>query len=232
MLRQGHPVALYCYAAPQGVPLGVEIRDAEPVVPEGEMIRHRNGSVALFANRFRYELQRRNAGTWLDCDAYLLAPLDDSAPYLIGEEELGMVANGVLRMPADSPLLAPLLKLFEETHVPPWLPWRARVAAQWRMMRTGRALLSQMPWGVAGPRAMTALMKEHGLYHWALPSDILYPVHWRNAHWITDPDLSLEQMITSRTVSIHLFNEIIRGFKNDPAPAGSFLARIQEEGRE
>ena len=33
------------------------------------------------------------------------------------------------------------------------------------------------------------------------------------------------------TVAIHLWNECIKGFKNEPAPDGSFLSRLKREGK-
>jgi hypothetical protein len=230
VLRHGHRVALYCYHPPDGVPAGVEIRDAGEIIAEDRVIVHSSGSAALFANWFRYELQRRAAGTWVDCDAYMLAPLECSRPYLMGEEESGRIANGVLRIPPDSPLLSPLLRIFDETEVPAWLPWPARLSAHLRLLWTGRTGLAAMPWGSAGPAAVSALAREHGVYELALAPDVLYPVHWSGADWIRDPRRQLEEMITERTVSVHLFNEMIKGFKNDPPEPGSFLARLHEEG--
>lgn len=108
VINQGHPLALYCYSVPDGVPSGVELRDAAKILPADAIIRHQSGSVALFANWFRYELQRLGAGTWVDCDVYLLAPLDGRSPYLFGEEAPGRINNGVLRLPSESPLLPSL----------------------------------------------------------------------------------------------------------------------------
>lgn len=229
-LRVGHPFVLYCYRPPAHVPDGVELRDAAEVIPEDRIIRHRTGSAALFANRFRYELQRRGLGTWIDLDAYLLKPLDGDAPYLFGEYEPGRFNNAVLRLPPDSPLLPPLLELFEEKTVPPWLPWRATVAARWRLWRHGRSDLSQMPWGSAGPLALTHLVHAHGLSGLGLPQEVLYPVPWQEADWIRDPARPLETVISDRTTCIHVWNERIKAFKNEPAPPGSFLARLQREG--
>jgi hypothetical protein len=230
VLRQGHRLALYCYAQPAGVPAGVELRDAAEILPENRIIRHKSGSVALFANWFRYELQRRRLGTWLDTDAYLLKPLESERPYLYGEFEPGRINNGLIRIPADSPLLPPLIALFEERTVPDWLPPRARVAAWWRLKTTGRSGLSQMPWGSAGPQALTALAHRHGLAHLAEPPEVLYPARWEDAAWIRDPGVALEDVITPRTVSIHVWNERIKQFKHEPAAPGSFLARLQAEG--
>src|SRR4051812_12851319 len=82
MLRVGHPVTLYCYQEPAGVPEGVQLADAREVLAEELIIRHHSGSVSLFSNRFRYELQRRAAGTWVDLDHYCLAPIPGTDPYL------------------------------------------------------------------------------------------------------------------------------------------------------
>jgi hypothetical protein len=230
VLRQDHPLALYCYDPVEGVPPGVEVRDAAEVLPRETIIRHVGGSVALFANRFRYQLQKLGAGTWIDCDTYLLAPIDGDRPYLFGEEEPGRIANGILRIPGDAPLLAPLLRLFDERVIPYWLPRRARLEAAWRLLSTGRTDLARMPWGTAGPAALTALARRHGVAGHALEPDVFYPVHWSNAAWILDPAKKVEDMVTPKSVSLHLFNELIKGFKDKPAPKGSFLSRVQAEG--
>lgn len=231
VLRQGHMLALYCYRAPEGVPDGVEIRDARDVVPEERIIRHRaTGSVSLFSNLFRYELQRRGLGTWLDCDAYLLKPLESAQPYLVGEFEPGWYNPGVLRLPPDSPVLPPLLALFDEDSVPPWVSWRQRLAARWRLHRTGRIGLEHMVWGVAGPRALTWQIRRFGLGRHAVRPEVLYPVRWQDADWVRDPSRPVESVIGPATVSIHLWNERIKAFKEEPAPDGSFLARLQREG--
>src|SRR5689334_5913692 len=76
VIRQGHRLVLYCYRRPAGVPEEVELKDAATILPESSVFYHRKGSVALFADWFRYELQRRGSGTWVDTDVYLLRPLD------------------------------------------------------------------------------------------------------------------------------------------------------------
>lgn len=229
-LRQGHAVALYCYDRPPGVPEGVAVRDAAEILPPSSIIRHEGGSPALFANLFRYELQRRALGTWIDTDVYLLRPLDVERPYLFGWESARHINNAVLRLPAASPLIDSLMEPFHQRRVPPWLPWRDRVTAGVRLWRTGRTGLERMPWGVAGPKALTALVRAHGLEQWALPAATFYPVPWERHSWILDPSLTADAVAGGETVAIHLWNSLIAPFKNQPAPCGSFLARLQEEG--
>jgi hypothetical protein len=230
VLRMGHSLTLYCYDPPVGVPEGVALADARKVVSSDRIVRYRNGSYALFANLFRYELQRQALGVWLDCDAYLLKPLQGIGPYLIGECEPGKFNNGVLRIPADSPLLPRLLAPFDEKAVPPWLPWRAWAAATLRRLATGKTNVARMPWGTTGPLALNALVGTSGIDVEPLPPPMLYPVRWQDAEWVVDPRQRLEDRITSDTISIHLWNERIKHLKEGSAPRGSFLARLQEEG--
>ncbi|MBV9932055.1 MAG: hypothetical protein JO013_14080 [Alphaproteobacteria bacterium] len=230
VLRQGHALTLWCYDLPEGVPPRVRLRDAAEILPRDTVIAHKGGSHALFANRFRYELQRRAAGFWVDCDIYLVRPLDGLTGHVFGWAAPHHINTAVLHLPPDSPVLAPLLDLFDECDVPPWLPWRARAAAWLRLRRTGRSGLSHMPWGSAGPLALTWLAERHGLARCALPAPVFYPVHWDAAAWIRDPRWTLDGMLRPETRAVHLWNELIKGFKDGPAPPGSFLARLQAEG--
>ena len=229
-IANGHRFRLWCYDAPDGVPAGVELRDAATILPEDSIIRHKGGSVSLFSNRFRYELQRLGLGIWADCDLYLLRPLPELPNHLFAWAAPGHICTAMLRLPASSPLIEPLLDIFSETSVPPWLPLRSRIAARWRLARTGRSGLCEMPWGSAGPLALTYLARRFGLDRFALPVESFYPVHWDRAAWIRDPSLRLEDVVAAGTVAVHLWNELIKGFKDLPAPEGSFLARLHREG--
>lgn len=229
VLRHGHPVTLYCYRRPDGVPEGVQVADAAEILPESSVIRHHTGSPSLFSNRFRYELQRQSRGVWLDSDVYMLAPLPDS-PYLMGRFAVNCINAAVLRLPPDCPMLGELLTLFEERSVPPWLPFRERLAARCRLLWAFRTGLSQMPWGSTGPHALTALARKHGLCDRALPEATFYPVPWQMADWIRSPRLSLDRVVRAGTVAVHLWNERIKHLKDVPGAPGSFLERLQTEG--
>jgi hypothetical protein len=229
-LRQGHRVALYCYDQVADIPEGVEVRDAAAILPADSIIHHHSGSVALFANWFRYELQRREFGIWIDMDQYLVAPIETQRPHIFGWQDEGTIASGVLRIPGDSPLLPELIELFEERTIPFWLSRRQRVAAWLRRRATGRTGLSRMPWGSAGPRALTALARKHGLLGEALPVSAFYPMHYLEADWVRDPSRPPEAVLEAGTVGVHLWNEMIKAWKEEPAPAGSFLARLHAEG--
>ena len=230
VLRQEHSLTLWTYEPVDAVPAGVEQADAAGIVPASSILRHSSGSVSLFSNWFRYELQRRGLGTWLDSDVYLLQPIEMEAPYLLIEEARGWINGGILRMPSNSPALPPLVGIFERPRVPRWLPLRTRVAAHLRRLRTGRTDLSRLPWGSCGPRALTAVARRCGLASLAHPPEIYSPVPWQEAEWIADPAVPLERWTGPSTRAVHLWNERIKHLKDRPAPPGSFLHRLQQEG--
>jgi len=229
VLRQDHRLTLYCYREPIGIPQGVELEDASEILPAAMIFAHHGGSVAPFSDWFRYELLRRGAGTWIDTDVYLIRPVDEQSEHLFGEERPGIINNAVLRLPPDSPLLDELIGPFEG-RVPAWLPPKHRLGAQLRKW-LGRGIdVGAMPWGTTGPAALTAAAKKCGLAALALPPSAFYPVPWEQADWIRQQRVDLQEMVGPETVGIHLWNECIKGFKDDCAPSGSFLERLQREG--
>jgi hypothetical protein len=95
----------------------------------------------------------------------------------------------------------------------------------------GDAMLESLRWGELGPFALTARARRHSLASEALPQNVFYPVPWQDAGWIRDPGIALDDVVTEETVAVHLWNECIREFKDGPALEGSFLSRLQDEGR-
>ncbi|HEY5724063.1 MAG TPA: glycosyltransferase [Allosphingosinicella sp.] len=229
VIRQGHEMALYCYEEPEGVPEGVLLLDAEEIVPRLEIVRPAGGGASLFSNRFRYELQRQGKGIWIDCDLYLVAPLDFERPHLFGWQSDDLINTAVFRCPPDSPLLGPLLGQFEGRKVPAWVSRRSRIAAHLRSIGSGKVDVGALPFGTTGPHALTAIARETGLSVEALPIETFYPVAWQDSAWIADPETRLEDRIGPGTVAVHLWNEQIKGIKDGDAPPGSFLARLREE---
>lgn len=231
VIAQDHRLTLYAYDEIAGLPEGVALVDAREVLPRETLIAHRSGSYALFSDRFRFELQRQCKGVWLDADVYLIAPLQiPPGGHLFGWSEPGTINGAVLALPQDSPLIAPVLGLFEAPHVPDWLRWPDRLRGHWRAWCEGRVELGRLPWGVAGPLALTALASRYGLLAAARPIEELSPWNWREAQWIFDPRRSLSEFVRPETKALHLYNYMIADRKEHPAAPGSFMARLHAEG--
>lgn len=230
VMAQGHHLTLYAYDTIEGVPGGVEIADATMILPRKAIIAHQSGSVALFSDHFRFELLRQNKGIWLDSDMYLFKPLELESGYLLGWGEPELLASAVLALPPDSPIIAQVLRLFATPYIPDWLRFPDRVRAILRRLRSGRVDLAHLPWGIAGPIALTALARRYDLIHLARPKEEFHPYEWRQADWIFDPAQRLEDFVQPGTKAMHLFNFLIADRKGAPAKPGSFMARLQEEG--
>lgn len=229
-VRAGHRVKLHVYEAPLDVSSKVELVDAAKLMPLELVQRHRRSqSYALASDLFRYEIQAAGLGIYVDCDCYCIQPLEASE-YLMGLEDPSHICTAVLHLPSDSPLLADLRQIGQsKAFVPPWLKSKKR---RWYRLRARMGFpvsIAEMPWGTAGPLALTYFARKHGVFSKAVAPDILYGLPKIYSDLLIEPDLMLKDFTTSRTKVIHLWNEYSRHLVGR-APPGSPLARIIEEG--
>ncbi len=227
-IANGHPVALYSYGPIAGVPEGVELRDAETILPKAQAManRYANGSFALFSNMFRMELQRRSLGLWIDADVVCWRPVTIDGPFVAGRESDRFLNGAVLKLAPDSPVLADWLATAASGRVPPWIPFHRAPRAHLRQWLGQPVLPPQLPHGTFGPKSITALADRHGLTAAAQPEDVFYPVHPRMAHRLWDPDYKLADVVTERTLTVHLWNEKLSELKMIAPPEGSIMAEL------
>jgi hypothetical protein len=231
-VRHGHRVVLYCYDPPKDVPEGVELADAEKIVPFDRAIRHkRTGSYAVFADLFRYELQRRGLGLWIDCDFYCVRPIFFDQEYVFGWQSRDQVNNAALRLPAESRLVAELIGLFDRaTPIFPWLDESEQRKLRERKFAGERFDLSDLPWGSAGPRALTYLVRTLGLIQHAMKPTVFYPLPAREAPKLLRADADIGRFLTPATLTVHLWNEALRHHLSK-AQRNSPIDRLLSDGR-
>ncbi len=230
--KNGHEVILHCYQNLADLPKGIQIQDANKIVPKEEIISHRDsGSFAVFADIFRYELLQQGADLYVDCDVYCLQPIE-KADYYFGKETGHNVNSAVLAIPPNSLLLNSLCNLRLTGHERwPWEPkTKFKLKHLTRMLKpnAGKLTLASKRWGDVGPTALTYLAKSFGVYEKATPIDVLYPLHYDSVELLFDPNLQLVDLVTHRTKCIHLYNAIIRynGFNPMEAPRSSPIGRM------
>jgi hypothetical protein len=230
-VRHGHRVVLYCYDAPKDVPPGVDLADAGTVVEPGRVISHKKtGSHALFSDLFRYELQRQNLGTWIDCDVYCVRRFDTDTDYIFGWQNKAEINGAVLKLPSQSPLVDRLIGLFTQTSpILPWLSEDDQRKLRERKLSGDKFSLSDLPWGSAGPRALTYLVRELGLVRHALPPTVFYPLPAREAPQLLRADSDIVRFLTPATHAIHLWNEALRHHLSK-AQRKSPIHRLQSTG--
>src|SRR5262245_23685128 len=70
--------------------------------------------------------------------------------------------------------------------------------------------VSDLSWGVFGPRAITYFAKKLRLLDKACPPEVFYPVHEDQAHGPFCSGFDVEKLTTPNTLTIHLWNEMLR----------------------
>jgi hypothetical protein len=200
---------LYTYDEDLDVPDGVTLRDASEIYDEDEVFTYQEGpgagSVAAFANMFRYKLLYERGGWWVDMDVlYTGHPLPEDKTFL-GKQNETDVCNAIMRAEPGNPVVHECLDTAEE-------------------------LRADVSWGEAGPKLLTDVARRHGAE--TAPPDYAYPLSWGDAPDVYQPEetASVESRVNrAEAPFVHLWNEILRrtGIQKTIAPpAGSYLHEV------
>jgi quercetin dioxygenase-like cupin family protein len=206
LTARGQRVLLYSYDRALRVPDGVELVDANEILPADRVheIKLTNGETAptIHANLFRYEALRRLGGWYVDLDVVLIADEPPAVESYIGREDERLVNNAILRFTPDAPLMT------------------AAVEA-------ARGLMTSTEIGASGPKLMTRLIGEMKLEDLVVPRLAAYPVRSTEVLQLFLPEHreELETRIAGADF-LHLWNQIwrrVRIPKDLGPPEGSFL---------
>ena len=226
-LDNGHEVVLFTYGEVKGVPDGVQLADANEILPADRIIRHaKTGSPAYHADLFRLHMLRQTNYIWADTDAYCCQPWKIRGKHFHGwiSDDKPMINNGVLGLPKSSKTLAAMLKFTSDEYpVPPWYSAEKQAELQALKDRGEGVHVSLLPWGVWGPDALTWFLKETGEVSKSLPGHMIYPVPFKQAGVVLNPNRKNQALghIRSDTLSIHFWG---RRFRNIAAKYGGVPA--------
>ncbi len=210
-LGKGYDFHLHCYGPVANVPAQCMLRDAAQVLPESSIIRYSRGpgkgSVALFANMFRYKLLHESGGWWCDLDMFCLTDaLPDSGIVLAQEDAMGLNC-AIMRFPAGHEVL--------------------RLAYE-DCVRRG----DDVEWGDTGPRLLSELARRFDLGAAVFPKHVFYPVHYRQFWIVFDPRRTATAVEMIRQAAcIHLWNNMISRSTLQLSilpPEGSLLRNLYE----
>lgn len=207
-VRHGHEVTVFSYDR-LDLPSGVAQRAAADILAQDRLYRAdtgaHKGTVAQFANHFRYVMIRDTGLIWIDSDVICLSPTWPEREWIVAWQDRCLVNNAVLRFPPDHPALA-------------------------RAIAVAERLSGLTVWGLTGPHLLTALIADYELHEEVLPADCFYPVHHSKAvHLLHElkPGENLE--LPDSALCVHLWNEVLRKAGHDrhkgPLP-NSALARL------
>jgi hypothetical protein len=228
-LSVGHPFTLYSYTAEKlrGVASGVEVRDANEVVPYTALAHYFDGGwAALGTDFFRYAMQAKGLGTWVDLDLYFIRPIDFQDDYVFGWEHGTSINGAVLRLPANSAMVRELCEIKHVNWRPPFYGPRKTAIFYWRRLTEGDLRPENYRWGTFGPMFLTYLAKKYGVAQRAKERSVFYPV--RHHYWklLCGPPEFVEAELTEETRTVHLWSSVLHRESRAAPPPGSYLEAV------
>lgn len=227
----GHTVSLHVYDEPEGVPTGIQLVDAARTLPRSAIFRHeQSGSIAAFADWFRYRLLYDQGGVWVDTDVVCLRRFDYSRTEIFGRMDQNIINNAVLGLPAGHALARWMGECCEAPNR--WLPYDSnrirRRKLKRRLFQGNRR--GNIEWGETGPNGFTLAARHFQLEEAALPFWHFYPIHYLNWATVFDSTFAENENFLGASYALHLWNEMARrapGFdKNGRFAADSLFERL------
>ena len=234
-IDNGHPVRLYHYGPVENIPNNVEVVHGDAVLKQANFLQHRRTqSFALFSDVFRYHLLAKNNDViWADTDAYCHKPFRTETGHFFGWESGSHINGGVLGLPQDSDALGQLLEMTnDEYYIPEWYTGGAGDKMRAARDAGNPVHVSDLPWGVWGPHAITHFLKKTGEDKYAFAIPALYPVPFARRRFMgkVGKRVRVDRWITDETISIHLYGQRIRAFlsqmENGKPEEGSLIDHL------
>lgn len=212
-LDHGFRFRLATYGQVAGIPDGAEVIDAGGILPPAVIFTHPSGSLAPFADWFRYRLVADHGGIWTDLDMACLRPfrLADEPWFALADANTANI--GLLNFPASHPVPSSLADLAEDPAT--LLPWdgeedRRRKEALRARFHSPRERRMNVRWGDAGPWEFTRALKHHGIFRTAVPSHATYALPWNRWRHAYDGTRHLDDPGFKKSLAIHLWGEMLR----------------------
>lgn len=217
-LYHGHKVELYTYEDIPDVPDGVTLIDANEVLDQskvfvyGDKIGAGRGSVAGFANYFRYQmLYHSEDAFWVDMDVLCLKPFEFDQDLVFGWQDEYYINNAVIGTRKHKHnLFDELITYCEDPFkIKHWDGWKLSVRKLLRSV-VRKNNTEHIPWGLTGPRALTGYVKKLGLEEYSVRENKFYPIklkEWKKIFF--EPANEIESLI-SDSYAIHLWHEKMR----------------------
>lgn len=209
-IAHGHRLQLHVYEEPAGVPAGVELADAERVLSRRAMFRdEKSGSLAPFADWFRYRLLYQQGGIWADADVVCLKPLAYASAEIYAWMDETVINNAVLGLPAGHRLAAWMAECCERPNR--FLPYDSRRIKRRKLRRFLQGnRRGNIRWGEYGPDGLTQAAQHFGDDAKALPFWHFYPIYYLNWRTVFDDSLRDNPDILGESRALHLWNEMTR----------------------
>lgn len=237
MVKVGHHVKLYTYEEVENVPKGVEICDAEPILPFSFIYRldpyfpceKKNITIVQFSDIFRVALMEKSQGFWLDSDVYLVKKLHiDKSKVWLAKENSKRVGVSAFYLPPNNPIITEFDKyLHSNQTIPNWLGFkRAVVRPQLLKLKKQEVLPKNLGATIFGNDGISRLARKYGFFSQAHAKETFYYWTGRKAERIFMPRFGLEPLQHKDFLGFHIHRKQLT---EQPAKKGSFYAWAIEQ---
>ncbi|HIF96715.1 MAG: hypothetical protein ABGX04_00810 [Myxococcales bacterium] len=190
-LAHGHSFRLHAYDELSNVPTGVEMVDASLSIPRDRIWKYSNGSLAGFANEYRYK-SLFDGGVWVDMDTVCLKPLEFSSDVVISSE---VQPKGGKHMGFSLVKFSPNHPVIESCYND--------------CLRLGKPRCN---FGTTGPKLLAKHVARYNLEHCVVDPVFYNPVWWKNADRFVTKE---PHPISEKTIVVHLYAETWRRTNRD-----------------
>lgn len=221
--RHGHRVALHVYDEPVDVPAGIELADANDTMPRSEFVADRRwASYTLGSDIFRYRLLAAGAEIYVDCDMYCLVPLQRK-PYRLGYENGGRIANALMSIPKNSPLVADLIDVVDNPQrFPPWYSFTKRLRfGLARTLGVHEGGFRDLPYASLGPPLLTYLIKKHHL-----TSEVEERGTYFHVPEMLHPESTMRGLVPTTAKTLHLGAASWKSLRHEDVPPNCAMAEV------
>jgi hypothetical protein len=215
MVMTGQRVKLFAYAPIENVPAGVELHDANTILPERAFKRLDPGyptfrssrTIVQFSDIFRIMLMKHQQGVWLDTDVFLLKQFhpDPEKPYLARENQY-RVGVSALYFPHDHPIIGEFEAYMSATYpLPRWLGFRRGTLRPLYYRAIGKEITpASIGITVFGNDGISRLARKYGVFKHAAPRENFYYWVGKDATRIYDPAYALEPLDHPDFIGFHV----------------------------
>jgi len=214
-IMSGQRVKLYSYKPVENVPLGVEMCDAEPILPLKTLARldpdfphfKPSRTIVQLSDFFRIMLMKYEQGVWLDTDVYLIKPfVPERQKIWLARENRQRLGVSALYLPPDNPIISEFERYLEGTNpVPPWLGFKKRCLIPLLLrMQSKPVAPNRLGITIFGNDGISRLAKKHGFFNQAKLKNHFYYWTGRKAERIFDPAYGLEPLNCPDLLGFHV----------------------------
>lgn len=230
MVKTGQRVKLYSHNAIENVPDGVELFDAEPILPLSTLYRldptfpdfKPSRTIVQLSDFFRVMLMKNQAGVWLDTDVYLHKQFHPNENEVwLARENRSRVGVSALYLPPDNPII----KEFDDylasgEMIPNWLGFRRGVWIPWQLRRKKLPVVpGRLGITIFGNDGISRLAKRYGFFDKAKEKETFYYWTGRDAERIFDPAYGTEPLNDPNFIGFHIHK---KEKTTEPPKKGSF----------